>query len=200
MEFGEVVKTRRSVRDFDTSRDVPERFVKKIFELAELSPSSYNLQPWEFVIVRSAEKKERLKECAYGQSHVGTASLVIIVLGNRNPLKKAKKVAESSSSIQAENFKNVLKRIPPQDDFGVGWASKNVGLIASTLMLAAHNFGISSCPMEGFNTSKVREAFKIPENYEIPMLIALGYGNSESERGFRYGYETITHNEEYSEK
>jgi len=48
-----------------------------------------------------------------------------------------------------------------------------------SLMLAAKSLGIDTHPMDGFDLDAVRAEFKIPDNYWIPMLIAVGYFRSD---------------------
>ena len=204
MEFQELAKSRRSVRNYDPSKDVSDDQLKEIFNAARWTPSSYNLQPWEFIIVRSKENKERLKACAHGQAQVGNASAVIIVLGNRDPLKKAKRVIKarehSSDQESLSNFKKSVENFPEGKAFGEGWTIKSTTLIAMPIMLAAKNLGLATCPMEGFDASLVRKEFKVPESYEIVMLISLGYGTAVNERPLKYDYEEMVHLESYSEK
>ena len=56
-----------------------------------------------------------------------------------------------------------------------GFAMRNAGLFAMGFMLAAKDFGIDTHPMDGFDQDKVKQSFNIPEQYEVAMLIAIGY-------------------------
>ena len=70
-----------------------------------------------------------------------------------------------------------------------------------TLMLAAKNMGLSTCPIEGFDSHCVKKEFKVPDNYEVVMLITLGYEkNRPPPRLKRYGFDDIVHFEKYVEK
>jgi nitroreductase len=57
--FLELVKKRRSIRRFK-SESVPEEYIDKIIEAARFAPSGFNLQPWEFVVVRDQELKDNI--------------------------------------------------------------------------------------------------------------------------------------------
>ncbi len=61
MEFGEVVRARRSIRAFSVE-DVPDDVLGSLIECALLAPSSMNGQPWRFIVVRDADTKRRLAE------------------------------------------------------------------------------------------------------------------------------------------
>lgn len=57
MDFIKVVRDRRSIRDYKAD-GVPEDFLKEILEAGRLAPSGANRQPWHFIVVRDAAKKE----------------------------------------------------------------------------------------------------------------------------------------------
>ena len=64
--------------------------ILKIFELTKLSPSCYNLQHTHYVVIRDQERKERLKELAFGQYKVSSASAVVFVCGDKKHTKMLK--------------------------------------------------------------------------------------------------------------
>src|SRR4051812_46345291 len=81
----EVIARRRTARHFDPDRPLPDALVEQILHLATLAPSGDNLQPWRFVVVRSARNRRRLRACAGGQERITEAPVVLIVLGYLYP-------------------------------------------------------------------------------------------------------------------
>jgi F420 biosynthesis protein FbiB-like protein len=57
--FLELVRKRRSIRRF-TSDPVPDEYVEKIIEAARWAPSGANSQPWEFVVIKDQETKDKV--------------------------------------------------------------------------------------------------------------------------------------------
>ena len=57
--FLELVKKRRSVRRFKPD-PVPDEDIEKIIDAARWAPSGFNTQPWEFVVVREKELKDKI--------------------------------------------------------------------------------------------------------------------------------------------
>lgn len=55
------------------------------------------------------------------------------------------------------------------------WAYKNTALAAQTYMLSAAALGLRTCPMEGYESTEIAKVLKIPERYDIPLMIATGY-------------------------
>ena len=82
MEFKKVLEQRRSVNFFDTDRKVDEALLKKIYDVAKLCPSSFDLQPWKIILVTGAENKKKLKEAALNQPKVDEASAMFILLAD----------------------------------------------------------------------------------------------------------------------
>src|SRR6266436_2264496 len=79
--LSEVIKERRATPNFE---DVPihSADLEKIIRAGLEAPSSYNLQPWRFVVVRDREQKKKLRQAAFGQPKVEEASAVIVACGD----------------------------------------------------------------------------------------------------------------------
>lgn len=65
MDFFEVLQKRRSIRKF-SSKPVSEELIKKIIWAATLAPSARNIQPWEFLVIRDKNTKEKIAHLASG--------------------------------------------------------------------------------------------------------------------------------------
>jgi len=58
-EFLKLVKTRRSIRSFKPD-SIPDEYVERIVEAARWAPSGANSQPWEFIVVKDKQIKDRI--------------------------------------------------------------------------------------------------------------------------------------------
>ena len=186
MEFKEVIQKRRAVNFFDQGKKVPDALIREMVEMAAKAPSSFNLQPWSLIILKDPEEKMRLRKLAWNQPKVSEAPVVFIVLADRDGWKKGHPFAD-------KNFKEMVKAGSRKEDQYEGYvqscqtlygerdekqqafACKNAGFFAMTLMYAAKSLGLDTHPMDGFDHDGVRKAFEIPENYWIPLLLAVGY-------------------------
>ncbi len=204
MDFADVVRNRRSVRDYDPLKKVTDAQLKELFELVKYSPSSYNLQSWEFVVVRDPENRKRLKKLANDQQHVEDASAVIIVLGSTNPAKHADDIAADRMRIglmdaaKKKRFDAVIKNLSADINSCRLWTMRSTSLAAMTLMLAAKSMGLATCPIESFDAARVKKEFAVPEDYEVVLLITMGYETKKQPpRPKRYDYSEMAHLEKY---
>ena len=192
MDFIDVINNRRAVNFFDPDKDVPDKTLKAMIETAAKAPSSFNLQPWSLIILRAQEEKMRLQSLAWNQPKVSEAPVTLIVLADRDGWKAGHRFVE-------KNFKEMIKaKIMTEDQrqwfadarkflYGetqekqLAFACKNTGFFAMALMLAAKNLGLDTHPMDGFDHDAVRKEFNIPDNYWIPLLLAIGYFKKDME-------------------
>jgi nitroreductase len=80
LEFYDVVKTRRSVRAYNSN--LPnEDVIEKILEVVRLAPSGSNRQPWRFIIVTDTKKREELVEACGGQDFIRQAPIILVACG-----------------------------------------------------------------------------------------------------------------------
>ena len=62
----------------------------------------------------------------------------------------------------------------------IAWAYKHTIFAASTFLLAAESYGIATCPMEGFDETRVKYCVDLPDRYSVPVIIAAGYSGDDS--------------------
>jgi len=190
MGFKDIIKKRRAVNYFDTKKNVPENLIKEIIETAATSPSSFNLQPWSVIILKDPEKKGLLRKYGFDQAKITEAPYVFIILADRDGWKEGHPVADKNfrklvesgrkKEAEKETYINTLKTLYGETpEKQQAFAVKNSGFFAMSLMLAAKDLGLDTHPMDGFDHEGVQKALNIPENYWIPLLLAVGYFDEE---------------------
>lgn len=92
MKFLELSKKRRAIKHFN-EKPVDKKDVRTAIEIASLSPSAHNIQPWKFVLVDS--KKEELADSlpAANKEQVQSAAYVIGLFSDTDLEKRARKIA-----------------------------------------------------------------------------------------------------------
>ncbi len=178
----DAIAQRSTTNLFDPDRGLADDDITELVRLATTAPSSFNLQNWRFIAVRSPEAKARLRKLAWDQAKVTDAAVTFIVCG------------------QLADHEDIPARLKPVVDAGImpaemvpGWqgaakslyfeqpqrqrdeAVRTATFGATTLIHAAQAKGLGSAPMIGFDAPAVAEAFELAGN-EIPvMLLAVGH-------------------------
>ena len=170
------ITQRRSVKHYDADYKLSEAEVNKLLELALLSPTSFNMQNWRFVVVQDQALKEEIWLASWKQNQIKDASLLLVLCADlnaheRNPERYWANAPEQVSATIVPMIKGFYKdNAQLQRDE----AMRSTGIAAQTLMLAAKAMGYDSCPMVGFDPKKVAEIIKLPEDHIISMLLPIG--------------------------
>lgn len=186
MNFREISEKRRAINFFDPEKDVSEEVLAEVIELAAKTPSSFNLQPWNLMVLRDQGKKEKLKGLAWDQPKVVEAPVVLIFLADKNGWQEGHATVEKNwqemvkaGSMQPEQRQWFLDAAQSlynwSPEANLAFAAKNTGFFAMSLMYAATSLGLETHPMDGFDHEGVRKEFNIPDNFWIPLLLAVGY-------------------------
>ena len=80
MDFRDLVMERYSVRQCDTTRDIPEEDMQLILDAAVQAPTACNNQPFRIYRIRSREMRERAEQW-YNRAHFRTAREVLLIVG-----------------------------------------------------------------------------------------------------------------------
>jgi nitroreductase len=204
------IEQRRAARSF-RSDPIPTVIFEQILRLGMQAPSGFNLQPWRFVVVRNAANQEKLRACAFDQRQVTEAPVVLICCGDRrvNQSDYIESIIDLAREREAatEQYADYLRSAIPklfenQPSFGAieAWTNRHTMIAVAHLMIVAKVFGVDSCPMEGFVTAQVKEAFKIPTEVDICCLLALGYADEPYKAyGGRFEIERVCYAEEFGE-
>lgn len=202
-EVIEAIRTRRTGHNFDPEGEVSEETLEALIEDAALAPSSYNLQPWEFVAVQDDERLDQVVELAYGQEHIRDAGTAILIVGH-SEAETADRVfgeweeAGLMDEEAAEQTKAQTVEMYDDDQMGRDYGIRNASLAAQNLMLSAHARGLKATPMIGFDAEGLSEFLELPEDKIPVMLMAVGEsGGDEHDRLPRRGVEEILHRESY---
>jgi len=195
MEFTKVIDKRRSANNFIEGIKMSEEDIRPILEDVKLAPSAFNLQHANYIVVLDEEKKEKVREAAYGQYKVHSSSAVILVLGNKEAYKNTANLSQGMVDlgiINACELENIVEENTKfYEERGEGFmkeeAIRNASLSAMLFMLAAKNRGWDTCPMIGFDQQQMRALFNVPETHEIALMITIGKEKESSRRlrGYR---------------
>ena len=152
-EVHELIRRRWSPRAFDAQRVVPHDDLLKLFEAARWTPSSFNEQPWHFVVVdrrRTPEAFAALIASLSGRNPAWAASAPILVL-------VAVQVRPATAS----------------SDTSHAWY--DTGQAVANLTLQATAEGLSIRQMRGFDPEAARTACLVPSDFVPAVVMAIGH-------------------------
>jgi len=188
MDVRQALTERRSIKGYDPEYEIDDATLSELFEQVALSPSSFNLQHWRFVVVRDQARKEELRKAAMNQPQVAQASAVVIVCAKLN----AHEDVETIYAAELERAKKglipmILGSYADNPDAQRDEAIRSAGLASMALMTAAHAMGLATGPMIGFIPAEVSQLVDLEENLVPAMLIVLGKQKGDAPpRGMRH--------------
>lgn len=198
----ELMEWRFACKHFDKNKQIPENELREILEAARLAPSSNGLQAWKFVVVSNPELRQKLLPACYNQAQITEASVLVFfcartdLMGEMGVIKRfvelTKKEQERTDE-QSEKYKAYLENsaVSKTAEQLLSWVQKQVYIPAETLILAAAEKGIDSCPMEGFITTEVAKVLELPEYLTPTVLVSLGYRNMNQPKKVRFPFEEV---------
>jgi nitroreductase len=140
----------RSCRRFDENHPVSIETLENLVELARLSPSGGNRQPLKFLIYNEPEDCERIFQYLSWAAYY--------------PEWQGPDKGERPSA-----YIVILGDSDLADNFGV-----DHGIAAHSIMLGATNEGLGGCIIASLKREELCSEFKIPDRYEILLLLAIG--------------------------
>jgi nitroreductase len=178
MNTFDAIEQRRSVKYYDAGHEMPDEDVKKLLNAALLTPTSFNIQNYRFVVIRDKNIQGKIKEASWDQAHVLDGSAVILVCANLKAAEQdPKKYWKLASTAVAEMMASMtLKFYEGNDHLNHDEALRSVGMAAQTIMLAAKAMNYETCPMIGFDPKRVGEIINLPKDHLIGMMIVVGKG------------------------
>jgi len=176
MQTTETIRSRRAIKHYDPRHKLSEKEISELFETVILSPTSFNIQNWRFVVVTDASVKQQLRAAAWDQAQVTDASITVLICADLQAW------AKQPERYWASAPEDVCKTLVPmignfyegREQLQRDEAMRSVGIAAQTLMLAAKDMGYDSCPMIGFDPVKVAEIIELPNDHVIGMMVTVG--------------------------
>lgn len=190
-EFEKAMLTRHACKLFNGAKEISAKDIEWILEMGRLSPSSFGLEPWHFLVIKDPKVKAALRPACWDQPQVTDCSHFVVLLVKKPHFFQAgseyldrafkRRTKDNTQMLEAiksvfDNFqKNELK--PGLED----WAKMQAYIASANMMTGAASIGIDSCPIEGFVYDNLEKSLATavpsfnPKEYGIAYCIAFGY-------------------------
>ena len=176
MNTFDAIRERRSVKHYDSNHKLSDEEIEQLMSLALLSPTSFNIQNWRFVLVKNPEIRKKIRSAAWDQAQVTDASLLLVICADLKSWKKNPEQYWKNAPKEAQDF--LVPAMGPfyegKDQLQRDEAMRSCGIAAQTLMLTAKSMGCDSNPMIGFDPEKVAEIINLPDDHVISMIMVIG--------------------------
>ena len=167
MDTLEALHARRNVRVYQDA-PLPAEDLNRILEIGRRTPSSKNMQRWDFVVVTDRAQLEQLSEVWMGAHMVATSAATIALIAP---------VADDPAIRNSIHF--------------------DLGQAAMAMMTAAAGLGIGSCQTYVEDQAMARQVLGHPEDKMCAWLIAMGYPADRPltpvRKPLRRAYEDVIH-------
>lgn len=173
---------RYAVKKFDPDRKISTDDWRTLEQTLVLTPSSFGLQPWKFVVVTDQKTKDQLVSASWNQRQVADASHVV-VFSIRKSLNTedidrylARVAAVRGVGLDAlDDYRKMMigSLTTPRPGFNVDdWASRQVYIALGNFMTSAAMLGIDTCPMEGIEPAQYDEILRLPKDGYATQVVA----------------------------
>lgn len=181
---------------YDPARKISDDDFRFILETGRLSPSSFGLEPWRFVVVQEPQTRALIRDMAWGaREKVMECSHFVVILA-RQPamlspdgdylprfMREVQHLPEEAVQMRLRFFRNFSEK-----DFELAghprafydWACKQTYIALGNMLTAAAMIGVDSTAIEGFpleamNSALAGRGLYDPAQFKLSVMAAFGY-------------------------
>ena len=177
---------RYAVKTFDPTRKIDGPTWASLENSLVMSPSSYGLQPWKFLVIADPALRAELRPHSWNQSQITDASHLVVFLAQRQiQAAELERLISATSAIrgvpsdQLGFYRDLMQKDlvdGPRSQQIERWASNQVYIALGTFMTAAALLGVDTCPIEGFSPAEYDRILGLEASpYRSCVVCAAGY-------------------------
>ena len=181
---------RYATKVFDASKKIPADTWKTLEQSLVLTPTSYGLQPYQFLVVQSAAKRAELLPQSWGQKQVVDCSHLVVFTARtemheadvdkliQRTVELRHLPADALTAYRGMMVGDVVNG--PRSKAAHQWAARQSYIALGNLMTCAAVLGVDACPMEGLVPAEYDKILGLPgTGYATVVACALGYRAAE---------------------
>lgn len=180
---------RYATKKFDPSKKLTDAQLSDLLEALRLTPTSFGLQPYKFIVITDPALREKMKANSWNQSQVTDASHLIAICSMKtmdagyidtyvNDMAKTRGASLDTLKGYRDMMTGYIARQTPAET--AEWIRRQSYLALGTLLVVAAELQIDACPMEGFDRTKIDELLGLSEtNFTVASLCPVGFRASD---------------------
>ena len=196
------LRFRHACKSFNPDKKIPREKIDMILSAAHLSPSSFGLEPWRFVVFETDSAKQSLRPACWDQPQITDCSDLVVILTRpslvlpdsdyvKQKFARRQLPADATEAYIARYRRHMQTEVEPRMSY-YAWGSKQCYIALGNMMTAAAAAGIDSCPIEGFDKQPVEEVLELnTDQYQVAVILALGFRAREQTQRLRDAFEEI---------
>lgn len=194
---------RFACKEFREDKRISKEDMELILEVGRLSPSSFGLEPWKFLVIDNQFIKDTIESLSWGlRKKISPLNYLVIILARRKKdmiyssdyirymMETIQEVPKSKIYKRLDRYKNFIEEdfnLLDDEDEMFNWASKQTYIPLANMMTAAAELGIDSCPIEGFNRDRLeRELSNLGildrETFGVSTMVTFGYRSEDPKK------------------
>ena len=189
-ELTAALEWRYATKKFDAVKKIAASDWKALEASLVLSPSSYGLQPWKFIVVENPELRSKLKPVSWNQTQITDASH-LVVLASKEKITEADVAAfmklnadvrgmpmEMLEGYQSAIIGDLVKG--PRSAMIETWAQRQTYIAMGFIMEAAAMLKIDTCALEGLDPVAYDDILGLKgSGFKTVAAVALGYRHAD---------------------
>jgi nitroreductase len=181
---------RCAVKRFDAARTIPTETWAALEQSLVLAPSSFNLQPWKFIVVEDKAVRQLLRGAAWNQPQVTDASHFVVLTALRTAtVEDVDRMIAATAAHRGVAMDTLARYRQVIADFvtkgwaardAAGWNARQAYIALGQFMTAAAMLGVDTSPLEGIDTLAFEKLLGLEHTrYAVLCGCAAGYRAAE---------------------
>ena len=193
---------RHACKVFDENKKIPDEELHMILESGRISPSSFGMEPWKFLVIQDPKLKAKIRPACWNQIQITSCSDLVIILASISdvkpksgyPLKmfSRREIPQEQKDAYINLYSQHLSKTLSSDEGILAWTARQCYIAASNMMTTAASLGIDSCPIEGFDKEAVEKILGIDTSvHQLALVLPFGYRINQQSTQLRRSFDDV---------
>lgn len=188
MTIQNVIKSRKSVREYDSTYEISNKKIEELLALSSSAPSGHNLQSWRIAVIKNKEIRKKIQAVSHNQPQITSASALLVFYADTQSTQLTEEIYRQDLEEGFLTPEIFTLKLSSSHDYHSQLTQEHLAenavidtsLFAMQFMLVAKEKGYDTVPMRGFSQSKLREIIDVPDGYNPLLLMAIGKSSQDA--------------------